>query len=131
MGTPVIPMSIPTSLPFKPQPKPPEKRELPAATLWISRHPTPASFNASSIASRHIRLSGFSSNFPHGCMPTPMTATSLICLLLFQPTLDRPELPRDHFVTVLIVVQRLQHQLHLRTDLQVFGLGRAHHGENA
>ncbi len=55
-----------TSLPFRPQPLPPEKRELAAAIASISRHWTPASFSAAAIASRHNWVTDLSSNFPQG-----------------------------------------------------------------
>jgi hypothetical protein len=67
-----------TSLPFSPQPLPPEKRELAADTASISRQSTPASARAASTASRHILVTDLSGNFPQGCIPNPRTATSLI-----------------------------------------------------
>jgi hypothetical protein len=77
-GIPVEPMSSTTSFPLSPQPLPPEKRELAAATASMSRHWTPASESAARIAERHSSVTDFSGNFPNGCMPTPRTATSLM-----------------------------------------------------
>src|SRR5512134_3364137 len=99
---PVAPMSSMTSLPFRPQPRPPEKRELAAATASISRHATPASFNAASTATRQSCWTDLSANLPHGCIPRPMTATSRM-ILSSGP--DRAELPGDDLVAGFVVAE--------------------------
>src|SRR6185369_14480199 len=109
---PVAPISSTTSLPFRPQPRPPEKRELAAATAWISRHATPASFSAASTASRQSCVTDLLSNLPQGCIPRPMTATSLMASL---PVAHRAELPRDDLVAVGVVAERVDDQRDARS----------------
>src|SRR5262245_28241114 len=105
-------MSSTTSLPLSPQPRPPEKRELAAATAWISRHATPASFSAASTAWRQSCVTDLSSNLPQGCIPRPMTATSLMASLP-----HRPELPGDDLVAVGVVAERVEDERDARPRL--------------
>src|SRR6185369_2401885 len=124
---PVAPISSTTSLPFRPQPRPPEKRELAAATAWTSRHETAASFSAASTACRQSCVTDLSSNLPQGCIPRPMTATSLMASLPRQP-----ELPGDDLVAVGVVAERVDDQRHARAGLdalRVVGLDAAEDAE--
>src|SRR5262245_40612846 len=120
-------MSSTTSLPLSPQPRPPEKRELAAATAWISRHATPASFSAASTAWRQSCVTDLSSNLPQGCIPRPMTATSLMASLP-----HRPELPGDDLVAVGVVAERVDDERDACAGLdalRVVGLDAAEHAE--
>src|SRR3990172_4486305 len=126
---PVRPISSTTSFPLSPQPLPPEKRELAAATAWISRQATPASASAASTASRHNWVTDLPSNFPQGCMPTPSTATSLIetyrSYSVPLVALQRPELPGDDLVPFRVGVQPLEHELYLHARPDVLRVRRA------
>jgi hypothetical protein len=86
-----------TSLPFRPQPLPPEKRELAAATAWIWRHDTPASCSAAvdraaaQLGDRLVaddRIAGLA----EAVQPTPSTATSCmeVTLSVSPPHFARP-----------------------------------------
>ena len=56
---------------------PPAKRELAAATAWISVQRSPASSSAACTATRQRSPTDLSLNFPQGCIPSPSAATSL------------------------------------------------------
>src|SRR3990172_8012880 len=81
----------------------------------------PASLSAASTASRHSWVTDLSSNFPQGCMPTPRTATSLMCVLsvFCAPLLHRAELPTGDLVSVLVAAQPVDNQLDLHSDLDL------------
>src|SRR6185436_7871830 len=128
---PVAPMSSMTSLPFRPQPRPPEKRELAAATASISRHATPASFNAASTATRQSCCTDFSANLPQGCIPRPTTATSRMARSLLSAR-DRAELPGDDLVAGVVVAEGVDHERDLGVGLHgadVVGLDLTEHAE--
>src|SRR3990172_11633747 len=126
---PVRPISSTTSFPLSPQPLPPEKRELAAATAWISRQATPASARDASTASRHNWVTDLPSNLPQGCMPTPMTATSLIetyrSYSVPLVALQRPEFPRHHVAPISVDVQPLKDELDLHARPDALRFGRA------
>ena len=110
------PVSSTTSLPFRPQPLPPEKRELAAQTAWICFHGTPASASAASIACRHSAVTGLlptmsSPVLPKRCRPTPRTATSCMSLTPCRSRGELPEFPRRERLAVL-VVERADHEFH-------------------
>src|SRR5205809_7808271 len=71
---------------------------------WTSRHSTPASCSASRAATNPYSTK-FRPHFPHGCMPTPRTATS--CSPIGPRSLDRLPLP-DDVLRVVVLEQRAQ-----------------------
>src|SRR5919198_5446998 len=81
----------------------------PAATNWTSVQPRPASPSAASAACTPYSTK-LRPHFPHGCMPTPRTATSRSRIR--RRSLDRLPLP-DHVLIVVVLEQRAQRELHL------------------
>src|SRR5262245_49715840 len=115
----------------------------PPATYSTSVHAMPASFSASRAAftpySTKLRP-----HFPHGCMPTPRTATSRLTIGTSRSarrrcaasartnrtcaprSLDRPPFPHDvSFVGVF--EQRVEHKLHRHSCAQVLDVDAAGH----
>src|SRR5574338_450232 len=95
---PVEPRSSTTSLPFRPQPLPPEKRELAAVTASTWRHDTPASASAMSTACRHSSVTDF--------------------LHLTTPRSNQPEFPGRERLA-LLVIERVDHEFDRGTDAHI------------
>src|SRR6516162_6281146 len=104
------------------------------ATYWMSRHPSPASSSAASAATTPYSTK-LRPHLPHGCIPTPSTATSLMTALrafaLWSPLPAIPRFPPlgrgaraarcdrgschdpplpDQVLVLVILVQRAEHE---------------------
>src|SRR5688572_15645699 len=91
----------------------------PPATSCTSRHANPASASAVRAACKPYSTK-LRPHLPHGCMPTPRTATGFMAV----PSSHRPPLPHDVLV-VVVLEKSVDDQFHFRPHAQ--GLGIASH----